>query len=374
MDTKVSTSAVSDDDWSQLLTFLPKQWQEQCQISGAIQRYREFPDAASVLRTLLIHLLDGCSLRETAVRASHGKIADVSDVALLKRLNCAGDWFRWMAGELLSAWMYQPEKPKQRIFSRPIRAVDATCISEPGSTGTDWRIHYCFNLNKLECSQFQVTDQSTGETLKNFAIEADALYLADRGYYHPEGIEHVLQHKGHVLVRMTMSGPTLIGADGKAFHLLKRLRQLRGAGIGDWRVSFRGKHGMVHGRVCAIRKSPVAAQKAIEKMYWEYGRKQKTPSKEAIEGAKYVCVFTTLPAKELAALDALDFYRERWQIELVFKRMKSILGLGHLPKQDPGGAKAWIHGKLFCAVLIEALERAAERFSPWGYPLGCQTT
>ena len=62
-------------------------------------------------------------------------------------------------------------------------------------------------------------------------------------------------------------------------------------------------------------------------------------------------------------------YRGRWQIELVFKRLKSILGLGHLRKVDQQSAVAWIHGKLLVAFLIEALIRHAETFFPWGYPV-----
>ena len=57
-------------------------------------------------------------------------------------------------------------------------------------------------------------------------------------------------------------------------------------------------------------------------------------------------------------------YRGRWQIELALKRLKSIAGLSHLPKQDPIGAKAWIQGKIFSAFLLEALIVAGERFSP----------
>ena len=65
-------------------------------------------------------------------------------------------------------------------------------------------------------------------------------------------------------------------------------------------------------------------------------------------------------------------YRGRWQIEIVFKRLKSIIGLGHLPKQDPIGAKAWIHGKIFTAFLIETLITAGERFFPWGFPISIE--
>ena len=60
-------------------------------------------------------------------------------------------------------------------------------------------------------------------------------------------------------------------------------------------------------------------------------------------------------------------YRYRWQVELAFKRLKSLLHLGHLKKTDPVGAKAWLQGKLFVATLIETLIAVGERFSPWGY-------
>ena len=63
-------------------------------------------------------------------------------------------------------------------------------------------------------------------------------------------------------------------------------------------------------------------------------------------------------------------YRRRWQIELAFKRLKSLLQLGHLKKVDKEGAKAWLQGKLLVACLIETLILTAERFSPWGYRTG----
>ena len=56
-------------------------------------------------------------------------------------------------------------------------------------------------------------------------------------------------------------------------------------------------------------------------------------------------------------------------MELVFKRLKSILGLGHLKKSDPAPARSWIQGQLFVAFWVEALLAAARHFSPWGYPL-----
>jgi transposase len=103
-----------------------------------------------------------------------------------------------------------------------------------------------------------------------------------------------------------------------------------------------------------------------------YRSKQRQPTKTAKQATEYVFVFTTVCADVLSATKVMSLYRSRWQIELVFKRLKSIIGIGHLPKYEPESAKAWLHGKLFCALLIESLVRAARFFSPWGYPLEVQ--
>ena len=85
------------EDWDVIERVLPDGWQEAARRTGALRRTRGFKDAETLLRVLLIHLVDGCSLRETAVRADAGGLIKVSDVALLGRLRGSGEWFRWMA-------------------------------------------------------------------------------------------------------------------------------------------------------------------------------------------------------------------------------------------------------------------------------------
>jgi hypothetical protein len=80
-------------------------------------------------------------------------------------------------------------------------------------------------------------------------------------------------------------------------------------------------------------------------------------------------VFTTFPPESFPATTVLDWYRLRWQIELVFKRFKEIAQWGHLPKYDPDRSKAWLYGKLAVALLTEQIVAHAERFSPWGYDM-----
>ncbi len=95
----------------------------------------------------------------------------------------------------------------------------------------------------------------------------------------------------------------------------------------------------------------------------------RTPKPQSPEFAKCVIVFTTFPASRFAPEAVLDWYRLRWQVELVFKRFKSVAQRGHLPKRGGEGSRAWLYGKLFAALLAERPIAHASALSPWGYDL-----
>ena len=358
---------IQDQDWQYLLTFLPDTWQQKAKELGALLRCRKFPDAESLLRTLMIHLADGCSLRETATRAKHGNIVSISDVALLKRLKASGEWLRWMAEQVMKKWI---EKQPLAVFKQRIniRIIDGSTIQEPGSTGSTWRIHYSVRLPSLHCDEVYITSPKTGESFKRFSIVPGDLLLADRGYANRAGIAHVVNGGGEVLVRINLTTVPFVDENGNSFPLLKKLRSLSGLTIGDWDVWVQHGNDIIPGRVCAIKKSKTAAEKAQRKALKENGRKGAKVRPETIESAGYTFVFTTLD-RSIKPTTVLEMYHGRWQIEIVFKRLKSIVGLGHLKKKDFEAAQAWIHGKLLVSFLVEALIVAGERFFPWGYPI-----
>lgn len=356
-----------EDDWDVLQSFLPLGWQEQARELGALRRCRKFANAQTLLRTLMIHLADGCSLRETAVRAKQGQLASVSDVALLKRLKSSGEWLRWMAENLMERWV---SKPSAEVFGQNmrIRMIDGSCISEPGSTGTNWRIHYSINFPSLQCDEVHVSSPKVGESFKLFSVHPGDLFMGDRGFARPSGVGHVVNNGGDVLVRLHSTALPLLKTDGTRFPLLEQLRTLHGTKLGDWDVRMEHDGKFISGRICALKKSKQAAEKARTKVLHYGSKKGHEVKPETLEFAGYIMVFTTLQ-RTFSSTTLLEMYRGRWQIELVFKRLKSIMGLGHLKKTDADAAKAWIHGKLFVAFLIEALISAGENFSPWGYPL-----
>ena len=129
------------DDWEILLSFLPAGWAEKAFELGALARKRKIVSAETLLRVLLIRLADGKSLRTTAAYSQEVELCDINDVALLHRLRASESWFKWMSQMIVKGLKgCEPLDPLSQKFR--VRIVDGTAITEPGSTGSDWRVHY----------------------------------------------------------------------------------------------------------------------------------------------------------------------------------------------------------------------------------------
>src|SRR5713226_2871901 len=156
---------IAKENWKVLASLLPAGWQQMAWRSGAVERLRGFSSPDVLLRTLMLHVARGYSLRETVVHAKVANWADISDVALLKRLRNSEEWLRCLCIELLR------ENDACRIeeaISRTIRIVDGTIVREPGKTGSQWRILYSIRLPSLVCDFFEVTatiGEGSGESL-----------------------------------------------------------------------------------------------------------------------------------------------------------------------------------------------------------------
>jgi hypothetical protein len=356
-----------NEEWDLLASLLPEGWREEARARGAIRHDKGTTDPDALLRLLLLHVAGGLSLRSAVARAPELGLPRMSDVALLKRLRSSGEWLRVLARGLFETSRFRRAMP---LKGRRLRAVDATRIVEPGKTGSEWRVHYGLDLGSLACDFYELTDVHGGETFRRFPIARGDVVLGDRGYGQRQGVAHVVRHGGDVVVRLNSTNFPLLTARGARFDLLAHLRRLRGRRCRAWAVAFEDAGVRYDARVCAVRKSRFAAEREKEKVRRASRKKHVETRPETLECAEYVVVLTTLSAAELSARDVLALYRARWQIELVFKRMKSLLRIGHLPKKSDDSARAWIHGKLLTALLVESVRDQARFFSPWGFELG----
>lgn len=354
----------ADEDWRVLTSFFPEGWEQQAKQTGAIERQRGITDPEALLRLFLLHVARGYSLRETAVRAKEAGVATISDVGLLKRLRRSEEWLHWLCTRLVAEnGVQMPSGNSQRA----VRIVDGTIIKEPGKTGSQWRIIYSIRLPELRCDFFDITATSgtgTGETLTRVPVEKHDLLLADAGYCSVPGIQSVAQQGGSVVVRVNPQNFPVQDRRGRKFGLLSHLQTLQTAGaIGTWNVMIGG----IEGRVCAVRKSKAAIAQAHQRIARRASKKQMKTKPETWEYARYVAVFTT--DLSTAPETILKWYRVRWQVELTFKRLKTLAQLGHLPKYDAQSSRAWLYGKLLVALLTQKLVRTGRELSPWGYLL-----
>jgi len=357
--------------WPYLRSFLPndEELERTARETGALIRRRGVPSASALLRLALAYGFCGLTLRQVAAWAQVAKVAEVSNVALLKRLRSASDWLGLLLGVKLAE--RAPPPPKQS--GRRLRLVDATVVSKPGSKGTDWRVHLGFNLVNQRIDHIELTDASGGESLTRFPAKPGEIVVGDCGYAHRKGLLSVVKAGADFIVRINWQNLPLETLTGERFDLLEFLRCLPDAEAGDYEVnmapSSRLKLPASPARLVAVRKSESAAEAARTRVLRERAKKSRTVDPRTLEAAGYVFVLTSLPPQELSAANVLELYRFRWQVELAFKRLKSLLFLDDLPARDPPLARSFLYAKLLAALLLEDFTDRFLAFSPWGYRL-----
>jgi len=353
-----------DAEWELVKGLLPSGWQAQAKKLGAVRRLRGIDSVEALLRILLLHLADGCSLKETALRVGRAGLGQISSVGIFKRLRAAGSWLAWMAAGLRG-------ETNLAAARRHCVAVDATTVCEHGQTGSVYRVHWCVNLANLQCEFWELTDVHGGEKFSRFPVAEGDLILGDRGYSNPNGVDYVRGRGGHALMRANpMSLPMYGRRAGEKLDVLAEVKGMKIGQVGEFAAWVKGPEGRWHrGRLVAVKRSRAATRRELRRRRHAMASRERKLGKRGRALAAYVLVWTSLPGKEMGPRQVLACYRLRWQLELVFKRAKSIMGLGQLPKYSDASSRAWLNGKLLVAMLLEKLWQHAEHFSPWGYDL-----
>jgi IS4 transposase len=121
-----------------------------------------------------------------------------------------------------------------------------------------------------------------------------------------------------------------------------------------------------------MRKTKEAEAQGLKKLRETNARKGRgEPSKAQKAYNRYVIIITSIEGTEASVL--MELYRQRWQIELAFKRLKSLFGYNEIPVNKDQSAQAWFYGKLLLAAVCETWVNKG-RFSPSGHSVGSSQT
>ncbi len=315
-------------------------------------RRREVKRASDLLRLILGYAVCDWSLRILGIFSVLLGLGNLSKTALRKRLQHCVRWLGELIARLLEARQIRlPMRPGIRL-----RLVDATVISRPGSQGTDWRVHLCWDLGQGYLAGVEVTDAHGAETLARFGVLPGEIRVADRGYAFVSGLGPVLEAQGEVVVRINWQNVPLEDERGRRLDLVQWLRELEDSSSVEqervvWLHTPQGRFLMrlIVGRL-PQDKAEEARRRARQK-----ARKNKhsTVDRRTLLAAGFVIVLTSLPASEWSTREVLELYGFRWQVEMQIKRMKSLLALDGLRAKDPDLAQAYLLGKILGVLLLE---------------------
>lgn len=351
-----------------LLRNMPKGYEEACYTTKAIVRKRDIKDPNDLMMLVLFHLLTGCSLIEVSEISKLAKLGDISDVAFMKRFGNCGEWFKWILTKIQETTdgIIEYEVP-EKLKKYRILAVDATDVSEKGTSGRIFRLHFALDIIHMHAALYNITSNSVGEHLRNYELTEGDLVLADRGYSCTSGIEYCIERKCQYIARMRINSFKPYNEAGQPQDILELIKEKESGELTVYAKKDLGKNRseMIPVRICFKRKTDEALEITKKKLKRKESRKQKTISPSAYTFNEYIVLATSLD-DSISTEEVLELYRYRWQVELYFKRLKSILDYGEMPKKSERSIFSWLNGKLMIALLIEKMMGKAD-FSPSEY-------
>ena len=350
-------------EWQTIVKYLPEDFETLAKEHKVLEvQYGDakITSGSDLLRMILLHAGVGFGLRQTVVQIAEAGGPDVSHVTLHKKMRLSAPYLRALVARLSSE---STEAAPERWAGYEVTAIDATTFSSPGADGTDARAHVQLRLADLEVVGVIIADQSVGETFKRFTWRPGQLALADRGYANPPGIVSVVDQGADVLVRVNRAALPMTTRSAVPIELMTWLRSLKGYDPRERPVSIysREHKRTINGRLIAVRLPEAAAQQARVRVRRELGSKT---TELDLEVAHYVVLFTTVPLERMSPEKCLALYRLRWQVELAFKRWKSICHFDRLPNFRDDTILTWLYAKLLLALLMHRMSSGASTLFP----------
>jgi hypothetical protein len=346
----MQSSTLHDEDWEYVRTLLPSDLEESARKSNALQRCRNVPDATALIRLALAYAVSDLSLKDVAAWASALQVAQITGPGLFYRLREAEGWLEQILGRVLA------DQVPQAAGGWPVRVVDATVINGPGKKPVQWRAHVQIDPATGGFRAVELTDDSGGEKLSRHRFRSGEVVLGDRAYATARGVHAVREAQAHVIARFNPVNLRTCDLRRRRVFLAQKEAEIPAVGAIEYNILI-----------------PVPPRATKSHKIWDSAKAIAWIPARAIaartRAGQVVWILTTFDGSQLPAIAVMGLYRLRWQIELLFKRLKSLLHLDTLPSREGPTAKSWMLARLIAAGLAQRLVQPSGPLSPWGYEL-----
>ncbi len=303
-------------------------------------RKRKLKDTHALINSLNIFISQNMSLQTLSYIYRNISAESISDTAF-KKLFQKDDKFQQVYESLLQT-ENAVTKPRKILGNKHSFLLDTTVLSEEGNNNNLYKIHTCYGLTKNNVSQVKVTDSHTAETACNFNIISNAIYFGDRAYSTTRQMKYVAEHNADFVFRFKTNGAILY-ADKELkqrFNVEKYLKNTTEQTVTKVVYLQSG----LKLRFIASRLNEFHTNQAIKKAKKESGS---GIQQSTIQMCEWLMLITSLVGKH-STNAIFTAYRQRWQIELHFKRFKTFLSLRKIRKSS----KKYAFSLIYIALIL----------------------
>lgn len=185
-------------------------------------------------------------------------------------------------------------------------------------------------------------------------MQAGDLALFDQGYFKHETFSQIANKGAFFLTRFLVKTTIREAKTSTPIDLEGALYRLAGDRH-QFQVVMGGQNGTPEGkcRLICLRVSQQVANERRRRLLENARRKGRTPSDTLLALCDWTLLVTNVAEEILPVEMAWRLYSLRWQIELLFKQLKSVLAIHRSQvRKNISRLKCEIYGKLIIAVLI----------------------
>ena len=354
---------------------LPADLDESAKAKGAMVRKRKLNSAYGLITVLLIYSHTSISQRIMAVLSKEMGIANISDQAWQKRTAKCVPWLIYILNKSLP--VTDPAvMEKADISRRRVKLIDGSCVKQVGSEGKTLRIHMSYDLTLGCMDEVTVTDHHTAESFEQFKIEPGCIHMADAGYGKGKNLEYIVSRGADAIFRVTPNHIRL-AQDPKGKEIIDMTKMLdTEKKVIDFKCYVHTQNRKYFpARIIASRLPEDRIEAAVNRKKRKAKKNQCTLKCETLIYAEWVILMTSLD-ESYSAEDILALYRARWQIELLFKRIKQFFKVTKIRAATVQHSKAiillWLiawslteRGVIAAEIYLRNKQADMSRFSPW---------
>jgi hypothetical protein len=191
------------------------------------------------------------------------------------------------------------------------------------------------------------TDGAT--SLQHVPAQPGSLRITDLGYFCIAVFAAIARQQAYFLSRIQHT--TTVWVDGqRQGDVVSWLNQQAAALLDQWLVI--GTKDRLRCRLIAWKVPQEQANRRRQRACLDAKKRGRQPTAATLVACDWTVLITNVSAEQLTTKEVLVFYRARWQIELLFKRWKSIGLIAELSGRNDVEQLVRLWGRL-CAALIQ---------------------